>query len=51
MISLTVNVSDTTKQVMEMIEYDRQAKALFFVIDKADGKQCVAFLCYPHYRC
>jgi hypothetical protein len=48
MISLTMNVSDTTKQVMETIEYDRQAKTLFFVLDKADGKQCVAFLRYPH---
>lgn len=33
-----MNVSDTTKQVMETIEYDRQAKTLFFVLDKADGK-------------
>lgn len=46
-----MNVSDTTKQATETIEYDRQAKTLFVVLDKADGKQCVAFLRYLYYRC
>ncbi|OCL03981.1 hypothetical protein AOQ84DRAFT_400350 [Glonium stellatum] len=40
---LTMNVSDTTKPVMEMIEYDREAKTLFFVLDKADGRHIATF--------
>ena len=46
-----MNVGATIKQVMGMIEYDRQAKTLFFVFDEAGGKQCVAFLRYLDYRC
>jgi torulene dioxygenase len=34
-----MNISDMTKQVMEMIEYEAGAKTAFFVLRKSDGKQ------------
>jgi hypothetical protein len=38
---LSVNASDTTKPLMEMIEYEADVKTLFFVLNKSDGKQLV----------
>jgi hypothetical protein len=34
-----MDVSDTTKQVMEVIEFEADAQTLFFVLNKPDGKQ------------
>jgi torulene dioxygenase len=34
-----MNVSDMTKQVMEMIEYEEGVTTKFFVMRKSDGEQ------------
>lgn len=38
---LNMDVSDMSKPVMEMIEFEPGAKTLFFVLDKKDGKMSV----------
>lgn len=38
-----MDVSDTTKQVMEMLEFEPESPTQFFVLDKFTGKQYVSF--------
>ncbi|TVY92747.1 Beta,beta-carotene 9',10'-oxygenase [Lachnellula willkommii] len=40
---LHMDVSDTTKQVMEMIEFEADAQTLFFVLNKSDGKHIATY--------
>ncbi|KAH8671769.1 carotenoid oxygenase [Tricladium varicosporioides] len=40
---LHMNVSDMTKQVMEMIEYEAGTKTKFFILRKSDGKHIATY--------
>ncbi|PVH68842.1 hypothetical protein DL98DRAFT_661982 [Cadophora sp. DSE1049] len=40
---LHMDVSDTTKQVMEMIEYEEENTTKFYVMRKSDGKHVVTY--------
>jgi hypothetical protein len=39
-----MDVSDTTKQVMEMIKYEEGMTTKFFILRKSDGKQYVSHI-------